>query len=143
MARGKEKAVVGKNTLPPVALLSDGTYGYIIRHRIISEDQNRYSQWSPIREIAGQAFEDVDGDIIVSSNSTTVVWDDSLDRPSYDVFVSFDGADYFYHGTSPIHTYTFLNKTHTTVDVAIQIESINKQRAAVLTIATMNATIGS
>lgn len=152
MASGDQKAIVKKNTLPPVTLLSDGTYGYIIRHRIISEDQNRYSQYSPIREITGQPVTAVTGDLIVSSNSSTVIWDDALERPSYDIFVRFDSTDdddYFYHGTSPIHTYSFVNRDSngvvatSTVDVSIQIESIEKEKADALVICDVSGIIGS
>jgi hypothetical protein len=34
------------------------------------------------------------------------------------------GLDYFYHGTTPIHTYSFIKKTGSRLAVAIQVEGI-------------------
>ena len=51
MPRGQQKVRVPRTDLPEVSRLSDGTYGYVVRYRIISEDQNRFSHWSPIREL--------------------------------------------------------------------------------------------
>lgn len=130
MARGQEKVIVPKQDLPPVSLLSDGSHGYIMRYRIVSEDQNRFSHWSPIREIPVPTPIPVDGNLAIIGTTGLAVWGDEESRPNYDVFVSFDGADYFYHGTSPTHNYTFIIDPGTsTVQVAIQIESTTHERA--------------
>jgi hypothetical protein len=134
MPRGQQKVILPKEDLPPVSLLSDGTYGYITRYRIISEDQNRYSHWSPIREVAIPEVIQVSGDIAVSGDIIQAVWGDEAGRPSYDVFVKFDSNEYFYHGTTPTHQYSFLSESASTVQVAIQIESIDKIRAEQITI---------
>lgn len=136
MPSGDQKAIVKKDTLPPVSLLSDGTYGYVVRYRIISEDQNRYSQWSPIREITGIAIDLVDGSIIVNNSVIQIAWDDDNIGRSYDVFVKFDtDTAFLYHGTTDIHTYSLLAKPlATTVEVAIQIASADRQYAASLII---------
>lgn len=148
MASGLRKARVLKKNLPPVIKLGDNSFGYLVRHRIISEDRNRFSAWSPVQAVPAFDLENqpatVTGEISFSGDSVTVVWDDALDRPSYDIFVKFDGGDFEYHGASPIHSYSFLKpSTATLVSVAIQIESIDKLREDVLTILDINATIGS
>ena len=67
-----KKAIVPKESLPPV---DSETAGYVVRYRIISEDKNRASHWSPITTIDPQ-YVYVPGEItIVSSGITTVVWD--------------------------------------------------------------------
>ena len=134
MARGQQKVILPKDDLPPVSKLSDGTYGYIVRYRIISEDQNRYSHWSPIRELAMPDPIPVAGDLIVNGGLVQAVWGDEEDRPNYDVFVKWDEADYIYHGTTPTHTYSFLLEMASTLQVAVQIESTNKERSALLEI---------
>ena len=49
MARsGIQKAEVAQNELPSPVLLPDNTSGYFIRYRIVSEDRNSTSHWSPI-----------------------------------------------------------------------------------------------
>ena len=135
MPRGQQKVRLSRSDLPEVSRLSDGTYGYVVRYRIISEDQNRFSHWSPIRELTMPPVTQVDGDVAVSGNIIQAVWGDEEDRPNYDVFVKFDDGEYFYHGTTPTHQYSFLSLYDSlTVQVAIQVSSTDKERAAFLTI---------
>ena len=77
-----------------------------------------------------------DGTYSVSSiNSATSF---SYVRTAADVSeTSSDGivSGYFYHGTTPIHTYSFLsNISYSSVKVAIQVASIEKERASSITI---------
>ena len=205
MARGQQKVVLTKETLPPVSKLSNDLYGYIMRYRILSEDQNRYSHWSPIRELPMPEPLIVSGDVAILGNIIQVVWGDEEGRPNYDVFAKFNNEvsfglienntatlitarphnfkvgtevfvsevsaafngiytitkinsatsfsykktsenliysplggevfGYFYHGTTPTHQYSFLTEQDaTSVQVAIQIESTNKERSSFLTI---------
>jgi hypothetical protein len=127
---GIKKLTIPKSQLPPVGDNNE----YSIRYRIISEDKNRYSHWSPIFLATAPEVEEVDGELIVSGNTSTVIWGDENTRPKYDIFVKFDGGSYAYHGTSPIHTYSFINTGTINVRVAIQVEGINKVRNAELTI---------
>lgn len=135
MARGQEKVILPKEDLPPVSLLSNGTYGYIMRYRIVSEDQNRFSHWSPIREVAVPTITAVNGAVTFSGSVASVTWGDDEGRPSYDVFVKFDDGEYFYHGTTSTHQYDFLiEEGATSLQVAIQIASTSNQRAAAIEI---------
>lgn len=135
MPRGQQKVRLPRNDLPEVSLLSDGTYGYVVRYRIISEDQNRFSHWSPIRELTMPPVISVDGDVVASGNIIQIVWGDEEDRPNYDVFVKFNGGEYFYHGTTPTHQYSLLAPyDSSTVQAAIQVASTEKERAEYLTI---------
>jgi hypothetical protein len=104
------------------------TEGYIVRYRIVSESKNIRSHWSPTYIIPVSEFEDVVGDVSESpsgidpeSSVVTVVWDDLFDRPLYDVFVAFrgdepeevfeyDGDLFYYHGRTPTHSYSFINR---------------------------------
>lgn len=121
---------IPKNQLPPVE--SDNVYS--VRFRIISEDKNRLSHWSPIFIIDSVAPVSVSGDIVVNGPIINAVWGDEEGRPYYDVFVKFDSDPYIYHGTTPIHSYSFLNEASSTVRVAIQVVSATKTRNASLTI---------
>lgn len=147
MGSGLRKAKVLPKDLPPVIKLGADNYGYLVRHRVIAEDRNRFSSWSPVSVVPAFDINNlpplVSGDVNVVNDSVNIVWDDSANRPRYDVFISFDSVGYFYHGTSPIHAYSVLNTTSATqVDVAIQIESVNQERSDVLTICQISATIG-
>lgn len=133
MARPQEKVIVPRQDLPPVSLLSDGTYGYIMRYRVVSEDQNRFSHWSPIRELAVPLPTQVGGSVVVSGSVGSVIWGDEESRPDYDIFVKFDSADYVYHGTSSIHQYSFIIPDGTeTIQVAVQIASTDNTRSSLI-----------
>ena len=121
---------IPRNQLPPVE--SDNVYS--VRFRIISEDKNRISHWSPIYIIDSVAPVIVSGDLVVNGPIITAVWGDEEGRPYYDVFVKFDSDPYIYHGTTPIHSYSFLNEASSTVRVAIQVVGSTKTRNASLTI---------
>jgi hypothetical protein len=133
--RGQEQVRLSRADLPELSRLANGNYGHIVRYRIISEDQNRFSHWSPITQLEVPAVTQVAGDVGVAGNIIQVVWGDEENRPNYDVFVDFDNSGYFYHGTTPIHTYSFLsNISYSSVKVAIQVASIEKERASSITI---------
>ena len=135
MPRGQQKVIIPRSDLPEVSKLSNGSYGYVVRYRIISEDQNRFSHWSPIRELTMPPVLSVTGDVAVSGNIIQVVWGDEEDRPNYDVFVRFDGEDYVYHGTTPTHQYSLLSQYDSlSIQVAVQVASAEKERAEFLQI---------
>jgi hypothetical protein len=146
-----KKVIIEKDNLPPLS--PDGEY--LIRYRIISEDKNRKSSWSPIYTLNAKPFiQQVTGEIQGSSASLglTAIWEDVNFRPLYDVFVSLGVYNvetgqiawnpYFYHGTSPIHTYSFLrNIEHTDIRVKIQLSGIEKTPNSVLTICSIEKSL--
>ena len=148
MASGNRKVRVLPKDLPPVIKLDTDIYGYLVRQRVIAEDRNRFSPWSQVIPVPTFDIDNlpaiVAGDISLAGSSVIIVWDDAADRPEYDIFVSWDGGDYEYHGTSPIHTYSVVNtESAVEIDVAIQVSSIEKERSDILTICEINAIIGS
>lgn len=123
-----QKVTILKENLPPL-LYDSGEYG--IRYRVVSEDRNRASSWSPIYKIQSGAISEVDGSVSVSGNTVSAVWGDELNRPKYQIFVSWDDpetpgdySNFFYHGTSSVHNYSFLVTGITTeaVRVVVQVE---------------------
>ena len=126
-----KKAIIQKESLPPV---DSESAGYVVRYRIISEDKNRTSHWSPTFVTNAVPVISVDGALSITSSIITAVWGDELNRPAYDVFVKFDSGSFFYHGTTPIHTYQFLNTGTTSVHVKVQIASSIKEVKAGLVI---------
>ena len=65
---------------------------YSLRYRIVSEDKNRSSHWSPLYEIFGNVSQLVPGDLNVIGNTVIAAWADEVNRPAYDIFVGFNGA---------------------------------------------------
>jgi hypothetical protein len=126
-----KKAIIQKESLPPI---DSESAGYVVRYRIISEDKNRTSHWSPIFVTNATAITSVAGALSITETIITAVWGDELNRPSYDVFVKFDSGSFAYHGTSAVHSYSFLNTGTTSVHVKVQIASSIKEVKAGLVI---------
>lgn len=128
-----KNVVINKDNLPPVGAKND----IIVRYRIISEDRNRASHWSPSYDLTLRTPAPVAGAIDASAKSINVVWTDSPqmdDKEAYDIFVKWDNGEYFYHGTAYGHSFSFLNQGTSSVSVAIQTESYIKERNEDLTI---------
>ena len=119
-----KKTRILRSSLPPVDF---DTLKYNTRYRIISEDKNRTSHWSPIYNSNGATVVGTTGALSITEEIITAVWGDENLHPAYDVFVSFNGNAFFWHGTSAVHSYSFLNEGTTTVRVKIQLASSKKQ----------------
>ena len=126
-----KKLRVLKSSLPPI---DHDTEKYNIRYRVISDDRNRFSHWSPIYNSDGVDVVVTSGAVSRAGNIITAVWGDQNDFPEYDVFVKFDSGDFFYHGKSKIHSYSFLKTGTTSVRVKVQIISSKKEIKAALNI---------
>ena len=126
-----KKAIIPKASLPAI---NSNTAGYSVRYRIVSEDKNRTSHWSPIFDTNSVQITSVEGVLSITPSIITAVWDDELGRPEYDVFVKFDSGSFFYHGTTPIHTYQFRNIGTVSVHVKVQVASSIKEVKAGLVI---------
>ena len=120
---GIKKVIIRKASLPA---LDSNKIGYVFKYRVVSEDKNRTSQWSPINVVLDNSVTSVAGAVQVSTSVISAVWGDELNRPKYDVFVGFDGTTATYHGTTPIHSYQFIKTGTTNVRVIIQVESSEK-----------------
>jgi uncharacterized protein (DUF2141 family) len=119
-----KKTRILKSSLPPI---DHDTEKYNIRYRIISEDRNRTSHWSPIYNSDGVDLVVTSGAVSRAGDVITAVWGDQNDFPEYDVFVKFDSGDFFYHGKSKVHSYSFLKTGTTSVRVKVQIISSKKE----------------
>jgi|694.fasta_scaffold38325_3 hypothetical protein len=126
-----KKVRIPKSSLPPI---NSDTLGYNLRYRIISEDKNRTSHWSPVYNTDGISISETSGALSITQTIITAVWGDQNKHPSYDIFVSFDGDPFYWHGTSAVHSYSFLNEGSTTVRVKVQLVSSKKAIKAALNI---------
>jgi hypothetical protein len=73
MADVVKKAVVLQSSLPPV---NTQTEAYSLRYRIISEDRNRSSHWSPVYNIKPEYELDPYGQLLVEKNAghVLIIW---------------------------------------------------------------------
>lgn len=128
--QGIKKVIIPKNSLPAVT----NENKHLIRYRIVTEDRNRVSGWSPVFQLNAKPVQTVDADWSINGRVITLVWGDEESRPQYDVFVKFDNNEYLYHGTSAIHTYSFISTGTTSFQFAIQVSGISKTRSQSLEI---------
>jgi len=126
-----KKTRILKSALPAI---DHDTLKYNARYRVISEDRNRTSHWSPIYNSDGANVVGASGALSITEEIITAVWGDENLHPEYDVFVSFNGNAFFWHGTSAVHSYSFLNEGTTTVRVKIQLASSKKEIKTALNI---------
>jgi hypothetical protein len=119
-----KKTRILKSALPPI---DSETLKYNTRYRVISEDRNRTSHWSPIYNSNGNNIIGTSGGLSITEEIITAVWGDENFHPAYDIFVSFDSGAFFWHGTSLVHSYSFLNEGTTTVRVKVQLVSSKKE----------------
>lgn len=75
-------AFVPESNLPSFTVFEDGSFGYRVRYRILSEDSNRFSHYSPVQKVvANYSFERPSekslGDFVIIRQGpyVNVVWD--------------------------------------------------------------------
>jgi hypothetical protein len=95
----------------------------------------------------------VTANIEVTPSDIIVTWGDANKAPLYDIFVSYKiggtWGDYFFKGSSPIHTYGFLQPLDSTaigygateIRIAIQLAGIEKIESPTLTISTVEKSL--
>jgi hypothetical protein len=109
VAESIKKVTVFKNELPAV---DANTVSYSIRYRIVSEDRNRFSAWSPIAELEAPPTTLLEYSIAVDNSNkiVTVVWNPKpeLGLSNYDVFVRWLG-----NGTDNLTNYPWAFVTTT------------------------------
>ena len=140
-----KQVIIETQDLPPLS--PDGEY--LLRYRIISEDKNRTSHWSPVYRIDAKPFiEDVDSNIEVSPAGILITWGQQNNAPLYDIFISFKISGtwqpYYYHASSNLPYYSFeqpirptaIGYGATDVRAIIQLAGIEKARNETLTIST-------
>lgn len=118
-----KRVVIPNSELIPV----DGSNQYLVRFRVLSDDRNRFSEWSPIFSVAG-------GGIVftprvasfMSGSVVNIIWEGIPDGVEYDIFVGYNGQQPSYHGTTAERRYLFINSPEQDYKFTIQLSSISK-----------------
>tara|TARA_R110001606_G_scaffold397598_1_gene574570 strand:- start:42 stop:476 length:435 start_codon:yes stop_codon:yes gene_type:complete len=103
-----KKAKFSAASLPGI---NSDTEGYLLRYRIVSEDKNRVSAWSPVLKLEpsyvygiGLAAKSDSGSIITASwDAVSIIIDGDPVRSvnNYDIWVSWNsGASYEFYGST-------------------------------------------
>ena len=127
---GIKKVVVPKSSLPDVT--KDNKY--LIRYRIVTEDKNRVSGWSPVFSLNAKEPENINVEYVIDGRIISMVWEDLEPKPGYDIFVKFDGGQYMYHGSTRSKAYTLISQGLDSFSFIIQVSSISKTVSEVLKI---------
>ena len=116
-----KKAVIKASSLPLVG--PDNSY--VVRYRIVSQDQNRYSHWSPIYNIEGLPvnIEEIQGNISYSNTTrqVTIGWTDEV-VPPYDIFLQVDGGAWKYLATTTSTSYQYYVRTTLFGDLTFRVQ---------------------
>lgn len=131
--KGIKKVVIPKATLPDVSSENE----YLVRYRIVSEDRNRVSGWSPVFTLKAKAVSPLNPNNVVYSINNRVIsitWEDQEGRERYDIFTKFDGGQYQYHKTVTGNSHTIISQGTTSFQFAIQVPSISKEKSPELEI---------
>ena len=127
-----KKLRILKASLPPT---DHDSLAYVLRYRVISDDRNRTSHWSPIYNISASGVISVTGALSVTTNIITAIWPNTNNSPSYNVFVSFNGGSFSFSGNTISNSYSFLKTAGATnVRVKVQVASSKKEIKAALNI---------
>ncbi len=102
--QGIKKATVKKADLPP---FNGKTKRYSVRYRIVSEDKNRYSQWSPYYSLPVETTTPIECSVSVTNRVVDMVWANKGDQiiVSYDIYFKYGTEDWKYMETTLTNQY--------------------------------------
>jgi hypothetical protein len=133
---GIKKTRIKQVDLPPISVDSEG---YVLRYRILSEDKNRVSHWSPFETLApGYTFVSGNIDHTKTGGISTVAWnavtikknDNVINQATtYDVWVRWDksdGGDWEYRSRLEATSISLLTPTTYKINGVVQSTPPNK-----------------
>jgi len=122
-----KKVVIKKEDLPA---FNGTTQKYSVRYRVISEDKNRSSHWSPYYSVSTLTPEQLQCSVTVNLNVVSMVWKQPIVSviKEYDIYFKLDGADWAYISSSSSTQFsTLIADAVSTLRVAIQLPTYPKQ----------------
>jgi hypothetical protein len=143
-----KKVIIKKQDLPA---FSGELQSYLVRYRVVSEDRNRTSHWSPRYKVnvepeinretvPPEAW--ISHSVALSENKQviTIVWTPPANlKPDFDLYVKW-GSDAFKHVASiQTSSYTIqVPSGYNTVEFAVQVATFPKQRSTKATLFESN-----
>jgi hypothetical protein len=133
---GIKKSIIVNSELPPI---NPETNGYEVRYRIISEDKNRTSHWSPLYLVqpgltytAGEIIHNKNGSILTFSWDAVEIYKSSTyvrKAFEYDIWINWDrgdGGDWLYKERIEGTNISFPIPSTYTINGVVQGSSPNK-----------------
>jgi hypothetical protein len=127
MAETIKKVRILKKDLGNLIKLSTNSSGYKIKYRIVSEDRNRVSEWSDIKDIIITTSDtriSVSNSVNITENAITLYWtlpsvlststNQEVSKSAiseYDIYVKWDNDDWQYVTTTTEQTYSIIKKS--------------------------------
>ena len=129
--QGIKKVTVLKNSLPA---LNSNSNEYIVRYRIVSEDKNRTSHWSPKYRLVAPTVDEIVHSISYNPDlqTITIVWSPTAGSQSeFDIYSNFDNSGWQYITTVSSTIYATVVPTGTvSAKFAVQTPTYPKERSA-------------
>lgn len=122
-----KKVVIKKEDLPA---FNGNTQKYSVRYRIVSEDKNRSSHWSPYYSISTPSPEQLQCSVSVTNNVVNMVWKQPANSAikQYDVYFKLDTSDWAYVSSSTSTQFsTLIADSVSTLQVAVQLPTYPKK----------------
>ena len=131
---GIKKVIIKKEQLPA---LSGENIGYVVRYRIVSEDRNRTSHWSPRHTLIAPGISEIPHLITTTASVSdptkilvTATWTppSDIDITNYDVYIKINTNAWAYVGNTSANSYSAIGTVGSTMTVAVQIPTYPKGR---------------
>lgn len=130
-----KKVVIKKADLPAY---SGDNQSYIVRYRVVSEDKNRTSHWSPQYRLPIPSQAQVEHAISADpvTKMINLVWQTpESSNNKFDIYIKWDTDVYVYAGSVTTPMYACLIKNGaSTVKIAVQVPTFPKERFTSATI---------
>jgi hypothetical protein len=126
--QGIKKVIVSKDSFPE---FFGKTQQYILRYRVLSEDKNRNSHWSPKYKLTRSTFDSVTYSIVINSENrtATTVWTPPEGIKTFDVYIKFDDEDWQYSSTVGTNMYAVIIPLGVEdIKIAVQAPTFPKER---------------
>jgi hypothetical protein len=131
---GIQNVIILKKDLPAIY---GKTKQYLIRYRVVSDDRNRVSSWSPQYKIDAQAVntETYSFSSNQQANTINLVWAPVENISEYYIYVKWNNESWQYLSSTISTSYSCLIKSGaTSVKFAVQVPTFPKERFSDLTI---------
>jgi hypothetical protein len=121
-----KKVIIKREDLPA---FNGVLQSYLVRYRIVSEDKNRSSHWSPYYSVAKDAPEQVTCSVQIIENSVTMIWKQPTSIVNqYDIYFKLNNESWNYIASSTSTQFsTLIDEVATTIQVAIQLPTYPRQ----------------
>lgn len=131
-----KKVTVAQNELPVIGKISGQ---YIVRYRIISEDRNRASHWSPNYILETTPLSEIQHTVSkdTTNNAVEAFWTPpaTLGLSNFDVYLKWGSGNWNYAITISTTSYKVaIQSGATSVQVAVQAPTKNKVRSVSATL---------